>query len=459
MVLFSLALSGCAIADNLLKTAIFDKSEIETDEDYLEYKSLLDNGKLTETGEITDVEHLSDAIIVESHPGTIHVTFAENRYLKVSYYLNEACTSKIDTTNCYLNPGDTIYAQIQSINKISNMYGISYFTITEYGDDARVKTQFQQPLTGNLVYCIPLNFKGRELSITPIGKYSNRKLSLQSYYLDDKGEKKQLGNAGQWYINGEACTGSNTEISPVVSYVLKFDYDENNYFYVSANPACFTEDPNNVGFVEFWAVDPTQGQSNYSIELHPFLTLSITVDEKASLRLNDNEKESIKKGKSWSSNKLKYGDTIVIETTQGCTISSDSQHIYVDKDPIVGGYRYTLKVTPEKHSDYLEKLNANQTIWITLPAKADHGECTYTLDKKAVKGTVAVQMNQTLTITYKITDSNYKFSNSKSFENAWNWGQDLVGDMSKSTTVPLTPEMDNTSLNPDEWFTIVKKGA
>ena len=458
MVLCSVVLSGCSDAGGLLRSVIFDKAEIKEDKEYIEYKSLLDNGRLADNGEITDAEHLYDKIPVDSHTDKIHATFAENRYLKITYYLNEERTNKIDTTDCYLNPGDTIYAQIQSTNKISNMYGLSHFLITEYSDDSRIKSQIQQPMAGNLVYCIPIDFKGKELSIAPIGKYSNRKLSLQSYYLDD-GEKRTLGNAGRWYINDEPCTGNSAEISPIVSYALKYEFDSNNYFYVSSDPSCFTKDPNSVGLVEFWSADPTVGKSNYSVQLHPFLALSINTEEKASLQLNDSEKETIKKGKSWSNEKLKFGDVIVVETKKGCTISGDYQHIHVDKDPIVGGYRYTLSVTPEKNSASLEALGVNEYISITLPPKGNYGVCSYLVDKVSAKGTIKVQTNQELTITYRITDTDYKFSNDTIIENAWNWGQDLIGNMTKSATIQLSPEMDNKTLNPDEWFSIVKKGA
>lgn len=460
MVILSLALTGCSSVEDRFKMAIMDEAGITTDSDYVEYRTLDEEGRLNENGEIADADFFDEGNVADTKSGAIHVTFAENRYLLINYYLDAALTKRIDTTDCYLNPGDSIYADVLSTNKISNMFGISYFTLTEYGDNAQVKSQSKHYLDGNLICTIPEDYKGTELSLMPIGEYFKRELTLQAYYVDDSGERVPLGNAGKWFINEESCSGNTASISPIVSYALKYDYDENNYFYVLSEPKCFTEDPDSAGFVEFWSADPTVELSNYSVELHPYLSISLLTEEKATLRLNNDEEESIKKGKTWSNIKLKYGDIIVIETSSNCTITNgDYQHIHVDKDPIIGGYRYTLTVTPEINSDTQEKLKVNEYITITLPAVGAHGTCTYKLDKAVVAGVTEAQTNQTLTITYTITDSSYKYDDGNFLSNAWNWGQDLVGDMSKSVTIQLSPEMNNTTINPDEWFEIIKKGA
>ena len=460
MVILSIALTGCSSVEDRVKMAIMDKAGITVDSDYVEYRTLDEDGRLNENGEIADADFFDEGNVADIKAGTIHVTFAENRYLLIKYYLDAALTKRIDTADCYLNPGDSIYADVLSINRISNMFGISYFTLIEYGDNAQVKSQSKHFLNENLVCTIPEDYKGTELSLMPIGEYFKRKLTLQAYYVDDNGEQVTLGNAGKWFINEELCSRNTAIISPIVSYALKYDYDEKNYFYVCSAPKCFTEDPDSAGFVEFWSADPTVELSNYSVELHPYLSISLVNDEKATLKLNDNEEESLKKGKSWSNNKLKYGDIIVIETSSNCTITNgDYHHIHVDKDPIIGGYRYTLTVTPEINSDTQEKLKVNEYITITLPAVAAHGTCTYKLEKSGVAGIAEAQTNQTLTITYTITDSSYRFGDGNFFSSTWNWGQDLVGDMSKSVTIQLSPEMNNTTINPDEWFEIIKKGA
>jgi len=459
LALFLVLLSGCATVDKQLENVIFNESAIQDDSEYQIYEKLEQSGQLDKNG-----AYLTDGLFdgqqsAPSHAGSVHVTFAENRYLKIRYYSDAELTTLISNSECYLNPGDSIYASVESRNTISNLYGISRFQILEYDADGNVKGQYSQIANSNLVYTIPPAFAGTELSIVPVGEYPDRNLSMRAYYIDDNGAEVPLANAGVWYINEEQCRGNKASISPIVSYSLKYDFDDSNYFFVSSHPACFTAEPDRAGFVEFWEADPTDEDIDYLVELRPYLNLTILFDEKATVSLNGGEAENIKKGKTWQNTELRYGDVIVIETAGKCTLSSgDFNHVFAERDPITGGYRYTLSIQKEVNSNASTVLDIDEYITITLPATGAHGTCTYKLDSKPVSGTITLQLSQKLTITYTITDSEYKFETS-GLESAWRWGQDLVGNMSKTAIIPLSPDMNNTTIIPDSWFTIVKKGA
>lgn len=450
--------SGCSSVDSCLEKVFLERSGIQADDDYLEYTEMEKNNQLGEDGVYVDTDIFDASETIETTSGVVHVTFANNRYLTIKYYSDANCTEQIDTEDCFLNPGDTIYASAESKNPNSNLYGIESYRICEYDNDNVKKNEVVQKATSTFVYQIPADFSGTELSIIPIGEYSNRPLSMSSFYIDDSGNRKSLTNAGTWLINEEECTGDSVSISPIVHYALKYDFDERNYFFVSSSPKCFTESPDEAGFVEFWEADPTDEDLEYTVELHPYLQLTVSFTASGTVKLNSNEPTSIKKGKSWNSSQLKYGDTIVIETSGECKLTAgDYAHVKIDKDPISDGSRYTLKIVAEAVGNSSDVISRDEYVEITLPATAAHGTCTYKLDGKKVSGTITMQESQKLTITYEITDDDYKFSYGI-ISDGWNKIQDLMGNMSETAEIEVTTDMNDATIDPDEYFTIIKKG-
>lgn len=457
-------LSGCTFVDEQLEKEINSNSlfqdEIQNDPDFQQYQKLNIDGKLDSDGVYIDRDYITSTPNPSVSQGQVHVTFATNRYLKIKYYSDADLTKEINQDECFLNPGDTIFATVESENINSNLYRIAKFIIIEYNSEGVEKAQYSQKANSSKVFSIPMDFSGTELSIIPIGEYPDRKLSMRVFYIDNEDCEKDLASAGQWSINGESCTGNQASISPIVPYVLRFDFDKENYFFVSSTPVCFTDDPNHAGFVEFWAANPTDNDIEYAVQLHKYLHLGITMEEEATVVLNNGKPETIKKGKTWSSNLLRFGDVITIETAGSCTLSSgEFAHVHAVRDPILGGYRYTLKIVQTVESGAADILRVNEYLSLILPKDGQHGTCTYKIDGETVSGEKNLQLSQKLEITYTITDSDYKFGDTSILGGIWNFGQDLFANMSQTVTIPLTPDMNNTSINPDEWFNIVKKGS
>lgn len=94
------------------------------------------------------------------------MTFAENRYLNIWYFTDSAMATPINPENCYVNPGDTLYAKvIECNNPNSNLYKLAEYLIVEYDNDGNVEKQHQQTVTdGILEYEIPSNVGGTEMS-------------------------------------------------------------------------------------------------------------------------------------------------------------------------------------------------------------------------------------------------------------------------------------------------------
>lgn len=460
----ALLMSGCALEDKF-ESDIVERSEIPEDEDYIQYQQYRDAGMLDENGQyaapVPDEEPDS---VPEAPDGKIRVTFAENRYLKIAYYTDAAATESVDTENCYLDPGEALYARvIECTNPNSNLYRLAEYRILEYDAEGKVrKTQRLEAADGMWTYEIPANFTGSELSVIPVGEYPDRSLSMRVYYVDDGGVECPLGGAGTWSINGNGVEDNMAQISPIESYVLKFTYDTENYFYVESEPDCFTRDPAGVGFVEFWEAEPTDADLCYSVELHKFLELSLKFSDAASVRVNQGEAVPVRKNKVWNSGKLRYGDSITIETAGDCTITGgDYPHIRASRDPITGGYRYTLKVVPEAESSTADILtltvDVNRVFRVTLGSECSYGSCTYKLDGKAVSGEVSVQEGQKLTLTYRITADGYAFAEKS--EGIGGFFHDLFKGGERTVEIPITAGLDGATVNPDDWFDIVEKGA
>jgi hypothetical protein len=462
-------LSGLAKVDNCLENKLIQRSEIESDEDYKEYQDMRDAGLLDEEGYYIG-ESLPAAQVDVEQQGSIHISFADNRYLQINYYTDAGLTEQINTESCYLNPGDCIYGKVvETKNPNSNLYSLFEYRIFVYEDNQIKKEFYQNASDDGLVYQIPSNFDGVELSIIPIGEYSERNIALSTYSVDDDGNIHELTSVGMWSVNGEVCNGNIAKISPIESYILKYNFEneKENYFYVSCSPKCFTQDPQKTGYVEFWEAEATDEDMTYSVELHKYLTLSITTDKKATVQIGNDEAETIKKNKTWQSSALKYGDVITIETEGNCTIlDGDYRHVQASKAPIANGYRYTLLIaesvsdnTKETLSQFL-RADSDSSYILTLDTQSEHGECTYKLDGKKVSGNIVVKDGQTLKLKYKITDKNYEFASDQDgkFVQAFTKLTSSIIKPEKEIEIEITSELDGTTIHPDEYFQIVQKG-
>lgn len=455
LLIAGMLLSGCNVVDDRLGQIFLERSGVTQQDDYLRYEQYQQEGKLDEEGcYVAPMEQQPE------RQGQVHVTFANNHYMEVLYYRDAAMATPLASTECYLDPGDTLYAKVERYKDLnSNLYHLAGFRIREYDQQGKVRSEWTEEVTDDrLEYQIPADFTGTELSLLPVGEYADRELSVGVYYLDDQGQEHPLGNAGTWSVNGVPVEGDTVKVSPTESYTLKFKYDDKNYFYVGSEPSCFTKEPENAGFVEFWQAQATEANTDYRVELHPYLTLSLKCSEEAQIRIGEAEAETIKKNVVWNAEKLRYGDTITIETAGECTITDGNyQHIRATKDPITNGYRYMLTVEPESNGtdQLILTVNVDRVFDVVLGTDCDHGTCTYKLDGETLSGTVQLQEGQELTLTYQITQDNYRFAEKS--QGIGGFFHDLVKENERTVTIPITADLDGTVIDPDDWFQIEEK--
>lgn len=455
-------MTGCAQVDSGIENVIFDKSGIMENADYQEYKQMEDKGQLDEDGYYIIQEVNNETVDTGDHEGKVRVSFGNNSYLTVNYFSDEDLKEQITGNKSYIEPGDFIYAKLKKTsNENSNMYCLSEYQIIEFDQDGSVSDKYAvTPENDVMKLQIPKDFDGSGISIMPVGSYPNRVIEMEVYFLDECGRMRTLRDAGTWYNGKKALNYDSAEFSPTESYSLRYEFDKENYFFVSCLPSPLTDDPQEFGFISFKEAEPTDSNTKYSVQLHRYLSLTIKVSEDATVKVNQSDKINIKKNSEWTSNKLKFGDVISISTMGNCDITNgDYRYVTVDKSLENSENKFTFTVNNEageNTSDESSPVNINHIYEIDLIDTGKYGTATYKLDGKKVAGSVQIKEDQKLTITYKITDNNYKFKNGS--EGLGGFFHDLVAGNERTVTIPITVDLDQVSVYPDDRFEIVKKG-
>lgn len=445
-------LSGCSVINENAEKIFLQKAEIQKEEDYKEYEKYLKNNQLSEDGTYDYIR--DEGTKTDIGKGNVHITFADNHFLDIQYYLDEALTQEIEADEYNLNPGDSVYAVVRANNRAgSNLYHFKEYQVFEYTENGERKKIATTGEDGGFIYTIPTDFMGTELSIQPIGEYEQRTFdSLYVYYRDGVNQIGELSNAGKWTVNGSEKLDS---VCAVESYILSFDYDDENYFFVSAKPNPANKNPNEVGYVEFPEEDSTEETKAYSIELHKLIDVKIRFDEDGKISINDGEQEKIKKGKEWERSNLKYGDKIVIETKGDPEIqTTESKHIKETNDPIKDGTRYTIVITEDMQRESDQSIASSYAVNFHQPAK--YGTCIYRVDGKEVKGISTVGENQKLTVTYKIEKEGYIFADKSA--GLVGLVSDFIKSKERTVEIPVDASLEGKTLCPEDYFNIVKKG-
>lgn len=284
--ILTLILSGCnRLADDfsidrlteLTEEQIRALSGIEESETYTEYRELAEEGKLNDEG-VHDLE--SEGYSIETDPlsgGSIHVTFAENSFLKTAYYADREHSELISGSNYRVDPGDIIYAGIPvPTNPYSNMYRFDRIVVKSY-DRAGFPVKIAEAAAADngLEIQIPENCSDKELSIEALGQYKNRILSFTDYYADDNGKKHEL--EGSWYVNGQKIEGDSIEISPTESFTVTYRYPEGEkYYYVGSMPLSYYHDDAHAK-VAFEELNARSDNREYAVELQPYRNIDLTI--------------------------------------------------------------------------------------------------------------------------------------------------------------------------------------
>lgn len=308
-----------------------------------------------------------------SHEGTVQVTFAANSFLDIDYYYDENLTQPIDTKNCYLNKGESIYVSgIEVQNTKSNLYSFSEFRFVEYDSDGKRKNTTSTQGVSGVIYTVPNDFDGQGISVLPIGAYKDRELKFDSYYFDTKGELVEL-DAKMWDLNesGDLFVNGTQTVTPVESYTISFNYSpyKDSYYYVKSSPECFYHKETDSKVV-FPKVNSNEEVQKYRVEMHPFITLRIKdtehhwlVDDlfdKGAIKKIEKNSETLDKYKKNSEEfkreeidikKLKTSDTITITVGKEYKLVCPNLNL-TNSIPVEDGYQYTVRFPDNNEKKY-----------------------------------------------------------------------------------------------------------
>jgi hypothetical protein len=340
----TLMLSGCSVTDTIVEKRddlIRYLSGIEEDTEYQDYQALKQDGKLNENGEYRDTEIEAYLLEADTQEKQVWVTFAQNEFLKIHYYLDSSLTQEIEGTSVYLDPGEKIYCSQPTVeNEYSNSYVFQEFQIYEFDENGAKSNLYGTAGDQSLILEIPENYEGTELAIFPVGQYEKKGLQLEAYYVNENGSKQTV--TGTWYVNGEPYHADTDQVGATDDYTVKFEFDKDTYYYVAATPEPFSATD---GTVEFKTSSALNSTESYAIELHQWITANFDGETDKIKSINGDEDWD--KGQESYSN-LKGGDTLTIVTEDGYRIFSNEIEIGSpeDKDD---GYQYTIVIPSDEY--------------------------------------------------------------------------------------------------------------
>ena len=319
----------------------------------------------------------------DSHSGTIQITFGQNRFFDIEYYYDEKLTQPIDIKNCWLNSGESIYVSIiKAQNKNSNLYSFSEFRIIEYdAEGKRTDNITATSIESGRIYTLPDDFKGKGISILPIGTYKDREIELYSYYSDIDGNPIEFTDK-MWRINGSSNSLSNGThtTSPVESYALSFDYSsyKDSYYFVKSVPDPFYHKETD-SVVVFSKVDSNEETPKFSVEMHPYISITVNDTEHhwlvddwfdkgaiISIEKNYEPLEEYKKGsekfkkEKIEISKTKIGDTITITVGKGYKLIASDLTV-ANSIPVEEGYKYTIQIPDGNAKNYQIELSSRNS--------------------------------------------------------------------------------------------------
>ena len=367
----ALALCSCNHVNSFLDDQMMKKSGILENTDYLIYEGYVNEGRIDQEGYYTESAQES------TKPGTIHVTFAENKNIKAQYYKDSTRRVLINPSNCYINPGNTIYALGEvNDNASSSMYELAGFRAFELDDQGNMKELKSLQISkkdGGYLLTIPKEFAGTEVSIEPIGSYSEREIMLNDYLLDDLGNRTELD--GTWLVNEDPYQSDVAVINPVSSYIISYRYDSDKYFFMSSEPECYYSD-NIDGLVIFKQREPTDSTLNYSVELHEYIDVSLISDVTRTVSINGGDKKSISANTELPIPRLRYGQLVIISTNREWSALERCQDLIITNTRTESGeYVYSM-IVPEKGGEFH---------FNPLDYHYDHGTITFTCFGNEVK--------------------------------------------------------------------------
>ena len=426
IVFCSILMFGCENTKDKEQSDLFMQQYLLHDnEQYNDYlaKKQLNEGMINEEGFYTDSE-IDDAEL-DIPSGMVHVSFAHHSLMTVTYYLDSAMLEKIDENNCFLNPGDTIFAKIDTTNLVqSNTYEFHGFRLAAFDG---TQSNYNYAFFEGEKITIPDDIQYSEISIIPEGKYKKRNLSFDTEFSDPA--LKALGLSPVWIV----VTGPQSVSTVFDSYSLeanstfrvKAEFNSSKYYLIEdeVSPEYESYDEKE-GIVTFKQYAASNAIDNYSIKLGPkfeFEIEKLSADGEVKVRIDDQEPFDYKDHDQRFIGSAKEGAVVRIEgaihdigAVKNLTRTNNQAYEYVVGkgsgklifDPENYSYSHGKVVFYDaEHNIILSKTELTIGDRIYLTGKPDEG---YSFNKGDGKVPITVD-----------SDIEYLLNNMLSFEKQW----------------------------------------
>lgn len=363
------AVSGCTDTEDF----ILKQSGAVSEEEYQQYVEMRDKGELDTDGKYISKE-LADMENENTTHKSVHVTFSHNSAIEIQYYFDAMHEKLIDKNQCYVNPGDCIYAaEVDSGIERNAYYSLQGFRVYSFSsEDKKKKELLQDEETESREIHVPDDFDGNEISVIPIGQYDNRRIELKDFYKDSVGRESKTN--GEWIVNEKKVTGNSIEINPVEAVNVDYYYDSKKYVFESSNPGSFFHDE---GLVRFETVDALEDISEFSVELRP-LSGFFAFDPEKYIFENGNVKFEYEGRLIEERSNIPDGSilTYIVEPNEGYIVAKNTEMIRINaKDS---------EATNDQISNCVA-FYSQKMIDITLPRPIG-GTVEYSIDGKVISG-------------------------------------------------------------------------
>ena len=330
-------LTGCSV-DKYFEEKLVERSGVVEREEYTQYQRYVESGG-------------ADEKLMQQDKYGVQVSFAKNENLDIDYYVNKDVL--VQDSSCMLLPGDCIYADVHINSEVENdMYRFSNFAIYEYKEDGKRvrRVDIENLLEAGQALVIPEDFSGTEISIEPVGIFMEREIGLRDYYVEADGEYELDGD---WFIDDKVYSENVAEVSPFASYIISYEYDADEYFYVSSEPECFYNSYED-GIVIFPQREERDDTIDYSVELHKYLVIELKSDADRSVSVGGGNMKSLKTGEMLTLSKLRYGEKVFIETDKKWADLDTCRELILTSTELLsnGNYKYSF-VVPERGGEFI----------------------------------------------------------------------------------------------------------
>ena len=289
-----------------------------------------------------------------------NVSFFTNHSIsKVAYTIeHDGKMNDVDMTKTYeVSSGDKVYA---TVNTGSEYITVTSFKLRSYDGNKSDNRILDAEKTEDGKLCFSLSDLGalKEWSVEPVLTRKPMTLTMKCLAGEDS-------VAGTWKVNDESVNGDSYEISSLTDFTVSCTFDADAYYFVSSQPKELAESGGRVFFSLQKGSDESSAETDYTINLERYSSISLGENKARFNRLVYNGEE-YDDTKSIEELKLKKGESFYVYTASGYVVAKDSSLVVVSQTTTGTGewetelkisedslaYKYVINIREEKKARF-----------------------------------------------------------------------------------------------------------